>query len=377
MSNLHSPVILGELTLKNRIVMAPLTRMRSRMPGNVPQQMNADYYAQRATAGLIISEATPISPTAHGFYATPGIHTAEQVEGWKLVTNAVHQRGTPMFLQLWHVGRVSHQDLQPDGALPVAPSAIGGGGQVITANGPQPTPIPRALETAEIRGIVEDYGLAAKRAMDAEFDGVEVHAANGYLLEQFLSDRSNLRTDIYGGPLVNRARILMEILETVISVVGKERVGVRISPSNTSYGSEHTDRWATYSYLVQQVAQLDLAYVHIVEPRVAGNVDVERAFDLGSERFRPLLSEKTLLISAGGHDVSSATAAVDSGQADLVAFGRHFIANPDLPERIRTGANLNVYDRSTFYGGSEKGYLDYPSLTTLAPPDPRPAFSKV
>lgn len=363
---LHTPIGLGAITLRNRLVMAPLTRMRASMPGNVPNDMNARYYRQRSSAGLIISEATPISPTAHGYYATPGMHSPQQVEGWKLVTHAVHEGGAPMFLQLWHVGRVSHPDLQPGGVLPVGPSAIAAGGNTITGTGPQAMPIPRALETAELPGVVEDYRLAASRAMDAGFDGVEIHAANGYLLEQFLSDHANQRTDGYGGSIENRARLLLEVTEAVTAVWGPGRVGVRLSPSNTSQGIDHADRWETFSHAFRQLDRFALAYVHLVEPRVAGNTDIEPLFDLGSARFRPLLTGSQRLISAGGHSRESAADAIGEGHADLVAFGRLFLANPDLPERFRRNAPLNPYDRSTFYGGvagfPERGYLDYAAL---------------
>lgn len=359
---LYLPLQMGELTLRNRLVMAPLTRMRASMPGNVPNEMNAEYYLQRASAGLIVSEATPISPTAHGFYATPGIHSEEQVKGWKRVTEAVHGGGAPMFLQLWHVGRVSHPDVQPGGIQPVAPSAIASGGNTVTAEGPKPTALPRALETSEIPGIVEDYRLAASRAMDAGFDGVEIHSANGYLLEQFLSDSANLRTDGYGGSVENRSRLLLEVVEAVIGVWGPGRVGVRLSPSNTNQGIDHSDRWTTFSYIFTELDRFALAYVHMVEPRVSGNSDIEPAFDLASSRFRLLMSGEKRLISAGGHGRDSAAAAITAGHADLVAFGRHFLANPDLPERFRRGAELNAYDRPTFYGGGARGYLDYPFL---------------
>lgn len=360
---LDTPLRMGELTLRNRLVMAPLTRMRASMPGNVPHEMNAEYYLQRASAGLIISEATPISPAAHGYYATPGIHSEAQVKGWKRVTNAVHGGGAPMFLQLWHVGRVSHPDVQQGGVLPVAPSAIASGGSTVTAEGPKASPVPRALETGEMAGIVEDYRLAASRAMDAGFDGVEIHAANGYLLEQFLSDQANVRSDAYGGGVENRARLLMEVVEAVIGVWGPGRVGVRLSPSNTNQGIDHSDRWTIFSYVFAELDRFALAYVHMVEPRVSGNSDIEPAFDLASSRFRPLLSGEKRLISAGGHGRDSAAAAILAGHADLVAFGRLFLANPDLPERFRRGAELNAYDRPTFYGGGARGYLDYPFLT--------------
>jgi N-ethylmaleimide reductase len=359
---LNTPLTMGPLMLRNRVVMAPLTRMRAQMPGNIPRELNARYYAQRASAGLIISEATPISPMGHGYYGTPGIHSKEQVEGWKLVTNAVHEHSTPMFLQLWHVGRVSHNDLLPGGVLPVGPSALSAGGQAPTATGPKPHPIARALETTEIPAIVEDYRVAAERAMDAGFDGVEIHSANGYLLEQFLSDHANLRSDEYSGSVENRVRFLMEVVEAVISVWGLRRVGVRLSPSNTTQNIDFTDRWGTFRYVFRQLDRFPLAYVHMVEPRVIGNVDAEPQFNLPSSRFRKLLNGDIRLISAGGHNRESAIRTVENNEADLIAFGRLFIANPDLPVRLEANAPLNPYDRLTFYGGTEKGYIDYPAL---------------
>ena len=361
-TTLNTPLTMGALTLRNRVVMAPLTRMRAQMPGNIPSELNARYYAQRASAGLIISEATPISPMGHGYYGTPGIHSKEQVEGWKLVTKAVHEHGAPMFLQLWHVGRVSHNDLLPGGVLPVGPSALSAGGQAPTATGPKPHPIARALETNEILATVEDYRIAAQRAMDAGFDGVEIHSANGYLLEQFLSDHANLRSDQYGGPVENRARFLMEVVEAVINVWGPRRVGVRLSPSNTTQNIDFSDRWGVFSYVFRQLARFPLAYVHMVEPRVIGSVDTEPHFDLPSSRFRKLLNSDIRLISAGGHNRESAIRTVGNNEADLIAFGRLFIANPDLPARLEENAPLNPYDRLTFYGGTEKGYIDYPAL---------------
>ena len=359
---LHTPIALGAITLRNRIVMAPLTRMRATMPGNLPNEKNATYYRQRSSAGLIVTEATPISPAAHGFYATPGIHTAEQTHAWRRITESVHEGGAPIFQQLWHVGRISHPDLQPNGVLPVAPSAVSAGVNTITQSGPKPTPVPRALESAEISNLIEEYRLAASRSMDAGFDGVEIHSANGYLLEQFLSEQANIRNDDYGGSLENRTRLLLEVTKAVISVWGPGRVGVRLSPSNIHHGIEIADRWETFSYVIHQLNQFPLAYVHLVEPRVAGNTDIEPQFDLASSRFRPLLDASIQLISAGGHSRESAAELIESGNAGLVAFGRHFLANPDLPERFRTGAPLNRYDRSTFYGGNEVGYIDYPNL---------------
>ncbi len=362
---LFTPLQLGALTLSNRIVMAPLTRMRAGMPGNIPTALNATYYRQRATAGLIVTEATPISATGHGYFHTPGIHTPAQAEGWKLVTDAVHQAGGKIFLQLWHVGRQSHNDLQPGGALPVAPSAIASGGQSPVAPGIFKTqPVPRALETTEIPTLVDDYRHAAALAQIAGFDGVEIHAANGYLLEQFLSDHANVRTDRYGGSLANRARLLLEVTAAVTAVWSGERVGIRLSPANTFGGIQHKDRLGTYRHVVNELNPFKLAYLHLVEPRVAGNSDLDTFDDtLSSHHFRELISGDTRLISAGGHSRASGVQTVESGQADAVAYGRQFIANPDLVARLATDAPLNSYDRTSFYGGAGQGYIDYPFLS--------------
>lgn len=359
---LMTPVRLGPYILRNRIVMAPLTRMRSG-PGNVPRALNAEYYAQRASAGLIISEATPVSPFGHGYYDTPGIHTREQVEGWKQVVCAVHERGARIFLQLWHVGRMSHPDLQPGGILPMGPSALASNDYAYTKEGPKPHPVPRPLRTEEIHGIVDEFRRGAQFASEAGFDGVEIHGANGYLLEQFLASGSNQREDEYGGPVENRARLMLEVTEAVSRVWGSDRVGVRLSPANRHGNIEDADRWETWSYLVAQLAPLCLAYMHLVEPRVDDSLDIENPdLRLASNCFRRFIPAPTLLISAGGHDRASAEAALHSGNADLVAFGRLFVSNPDLPARFEAGASLNAYDRSTFYGGDERGYTDYPFL---------------
>jgi N-ethylmaleimide reductase len=363
-TTLFTPLELGSMTLPNRILMAPLTRMRAKMPGNIPWELNVEYYRQRASAGLIISEATPVSPRGHGYYQTPGIHTEAQVEGWKLVTRAVHQAGGRIFLQLWHVGRQSHNGLQPNGEAPVAPSAIAGIGQAYVSSGViKDYPTPRALETHEVACVVEEFRRGAELAKQAGFDGVEIHAANGYLPEQFLSDHSNHRTDQYGGTLENRTRFLLEVTGAVVSVWQPERVGVRLSPANTYGGSEFSDRFGTYSHVVRELNRFGLAYLHFVEPRVAGNRDTEQ-FDeaLSSRYFRPLITGDTKLISAGGHNFATATKAVESGDADAVAFGRKFIANPDLPYRFAEKAQLNPHHRDSFYGGGAAGYTDYPAL---------------
>jgi len=363
--DLFSPVRLGRYELPNRIVMAPLTRNRAGK-GNVPRELNAEYYAQRVSAGLIITEATQVSPQGQGYPFTPGIHSQEQVEGWRLVTQAVHDRGGRIFLQLWHVGRISHPDLQPDGALPVAPSAIAPAeGMAATYEGEKPYVTPRALETAEIPGIVEQYRQGAKNALAAGFDGVEIHSANGYLLDQFLHDGSNHRTDEYGGSIENRARLLMEVTEAVVSVWGADRVGVRLSPSGTFGSVYDSDLKALFTYVVDALNQFELAYLHLVEPRVAGNETVENpTSELSSKYFRPIY--KGTFISAGGHDRESGNAVLASGDADLVAYGRLFISNPDLPQRFALNAQLNPYDRSSFYGGDERGYTDYPFLELQA-----------
>jgi len=363
-NTLFTPLELGAVSLRNRIVMAPATRMRAKMPGNIPWELNATYYRQRASAGLIISEATPVSPRGHGYFHMPGIHTIAQADGWKLVTSAVHEAGGKIFLQLFHAGRMSHNDFQPNGELPVAPSAISSNGQSPVAPGVlKNCPVPRALETSEIAGVIEEHKRAAELAKIAGFDGVEIHAANGYLLEQFLSDHANVRTDKYGGNLANRVRLILEVTEAVASVWQGSRVGIRFSPANAHDGITHTDRFGTYAHAIRELNRFQLAYIHLIEPRVAGNSEVAQ-FDaaLNSRNFKPLITGDTKLISNGGHTLASGTEAVQSGEADAIAWGRQFIANPDLVERFAKNAPLNRYDRETFYGGTEKGYTDYSFL---------------
>ena len=355
--DLFRPARLGRLTLANRIVMAPLTRNRAG-PGNVPQPLNAEYYAQRATAGLIISEATQVSPQGVGYPATPGIHSPEQVMGWKLVTEAVRARGGRIFLQLWHVGRISHPSLQPEGALPVAPSAIRPEGNAFTYQGLQSFVTPRALETAELPGIVEQYRAAAKNTLAAGFDGVEVHAANGYLLDQFLRDGSNRRTDAYGGSVENRARLLLEVMEAVISVWGPDRVGVRISPVNPFNDMSDSDPQATFGHVARALSPLGLAYLHVVQGRIGEQGYQPVPFD-----FRALRDAYAgAYMANGGYDGPRAMAAIEAGDADFVAFGVPFIANPDLVERLRRGGPFNEPDVARFYGGDHTGYTDYPTL---------------
>jgi N-ethylmaleimide reductase len=353
-----SPVRLGAYELPNRIVMAPLTRNRAGA-GNVPGPLNATYYEQRASAGLIVTEATQISPQGVGYPSTPGIHSPEQMEGWRLVTDAVHARGGHIFLQLWHVGRISHPSLQPEGALPVAPSAIAPEGTASTYSGPQPFVTPRALAIEEIPGIIEDYRKAAENALKAGFDGVEIHSANGYLLDQFLQDGTNHRTDEYGGSMENRARLLMQVTAAVTSVWGGDRVGIRLSPSGVFNSMSDSNPKALFTYVVNELNRFDLAYLHLVEPRANETASPEQQ-ELTCGYFRPVY--RGTLISAGGHDRESGDQAIASGDADLIAFGRLYISNPDLVERFAQNAPLNPYDRSTFYGGDERGYVDYPFL---------------
>jgi N-ethylmaleimide reductase len=352
-----SPFRLGPLNLPNRVVMAPMTRNRAG-PGNVPGAMNAAYYTQRASAGLIVSEATQVSPQGVGYPGTPGIHSTEQVAGWKLVTDAVHSAGGRMFLQLWHVGRISHPSLQPDGALPVAPSAIAPAGQAMTREGFKPFVTPRALEAAEIAGIVEDYRRCAKNAKAAGFDGIELHGANGYLVDQFLRDGTNRRTDRYGGSALNRARLLIEVMEAIVGEWGAARAGVRLSPTNPFNDIADSNPAATFATAVGELNRLGLAYLHIVEPIAGDPVATGEMPDLGF--FRKIW--RGALISNKGYDLARANAAIRGGTADLVSFAALFLANPDLPERFRRGGPFNAPDRKTFYGGAAGGYTDYAAL---------------
>lgn len=359
--DLFTPIQLGRYELPNRIVMAPLTRNRAGA-GNVPQALNALYYQQRASAGLIISEASQVCPQGQGYPATPGIHSAEQVEGWKTVTQAVHEKGGRIFLQLWHVGRISHPSLQPDGALPVAPSAIRPQGDAMTYEGMQPFVTPRALELEEIPGIIEHYRQGAKNALEAGFDGVEVHGANGYLLDQFLRDGTNHRTDAYGGSLENRVRLLLEVTQAAIDVWGNDRVGVRLSPSSTFNDMTDSDPKTTFSYAIQALNAFDLAYLHLLEPSEA---DLRYGgTPIPTREFRPLYNG-TLMVN-WDYDQATGHQAIAEGQADLVSYGKLFIANPDLPRRFRENAPLNEPNPNTFYGGGAEGYTDYPSLEDVA-----------
>lgn len=352
-STLHSPLQLGRYTLRNRIIMAPLTRCRA--PNYIPTELMATYYAQRASAGLIISEATPIAPLGIGYNATPGIYTDQQIAAWKKSTAAVHAKNGLFFLQLWHVGRISHPDFH-DGELPIAPSAIAPKGEVHTPLGLKPFVIPRALNTDEIPSIVEQYSQAAENALQAGFDGVEIHAANGYLLDEFLRDGTNKRCDQYGGSVENRSRLLLEVTAAVISVWGADRVGIRLSPSGTFNDMTDSNPEALCGYLLGQLNEFGLAYVHIVDA-LAGDIrHGAKVIELASLRK----AYTGTLVVCGGYDKARAEQSLAEGKADAVAFGQLYIANPDLVERFQRNAPLNTPDPSTFYGGTEKGYTDYP-----------------
>ena len=343
--------------------MAPLTRQRA-LAGNAPGPLHAVYYEQRSSpGGLIITEATQISQRGQGYPGTPGIHSPEQVAGWRQVSNAVHAKGGVIFLQLWHVGRISHSSHQPDGGPPFAPSAIKPAGNAQTAAWQSaPFETPRELSTAQIAAIVEDYRAAASNALIAGFDGVELHAANGYLPDQFLRDGSNRRTDGYGGSIANRARFLFEVLEAIRGVAGSDRVGVRLSPFGTFNDMRDSDPRALFEYVIPRLDEMGLAYLHLIEARY------DRGEAAGASSgaaptaavFRPYFSGT--LIDAGGFTKDSAQQAIAEGTIDAAAFGRLFISNPDLPLRLRTDASLNAYDRSTFSGGGAEGYVDYPAL---------------
>lgn len=355
--DLFSAGQLGSITLKNRIVMAPLTRNRAG-DGGVPHALNATYYAQRASAGLIVTEATPISAMAHGYPALPGIYNEAQIAGWKLVTDAVHAKGGKIVIQLWHVGRISHPSLLPNHALPVAPSAIRPAGQAFTYEGLQDYVEPRALDADELPAIVQDYVHATKCAVAAGFDGVEIHAANGYLLDQFLRDGSNQRTDEYGGSFENRARLLMEVTQAVVDVIGADKTGVRLSPVNPFNDMKDSNPQALFNFVAESLNQFNLAYCHAVEGGIHGGGTAD-PFDF--DAFRKFFKGKYIANLA--YDKASGNAAIASGHADCIAYGVPFIANPDLVERFAKNAALNEADSSTFYGGAEKGYTDYPVMS--------------
>jgi N-ethylmaleimide reductase len=352
-NQLFSPIKFGNLELANRIIMAPLTRNRA-ADGDVPQAMNVEYYRQRASAGLIISEGSQISPQGLGYPHTPGIYSDAQVAGWKKVTEAVHNAGGLIFCQLWHVGRISHTSLQIDGALPVAPSALKPNGQIFTYTGLQDFETPRALTSEEIPSIIADYVTAAQNAKRAGFDGVEIHSANGYLLDQFIRDCTNQRQDQYGGDITNRMRLLMEVTEQVVAVWGEDRVGVRLSPENSFNDMTESNPQQTFNAVAKRLSDFPLAYLHILE---GGMMTGERQLDYVALRQ----CFNGYYMANNGYDLELANAALAQERADMVAFGQLFIANPDLPYRLANKLPLNTPDSVTFYGGDEKGYTDYPA----------------
>lgn len=359
MSTLFDPIRIGDIDLATRVVMAPLTRNRA-SPGQVPNALMAHYYAQRANpatgAGLLITEATQISPMGQGYKDTPGIHSAEQVAGWRQVTDAVHAQGGRIVVQLWHVGRISHSSLLPGGVAPVSSTARAANVNTLGAEGRAPCSVPRALRTDEIPGLVADYAQAARNAIAAGFDGVEVHAANGYLIDQFLRDGSNHRTDDYGGSVQGRARFLLEVTEAVTGVWGKDRVGVRLSPSVAFNDMSDSDPAATFGYAAGELRGR-LGYLHVIE-------GVGGAMAHRGPRLAPLLKQRFggPLILNGGYDRDTAEAALAAGEAELISFGAPYLANPDLPARFLAGAPLNAPDQATFYSEGAKGYVDYPAL---------------
>lgn len=368
--SLFSPLKIGPYQLTHRVVMAPLTRLRAERPSLAPRQLNVEYYSQRATeGGLIIAEASPVMATGFGNPGVPGIYSESQIAGWRKVVDAVHAKGGFIFLQLWHVGRVSHSSFQPGGALPVAPSAVAISAELkamTTAGKVVAYETPRALESAEIPGVIEAYKQGARNALAAGFDGVEIHGANGYLIEQFLQSRTNLRNDQYGGSIENRTRFLLEVTQAVIEIWGAKRVGVRLSPYGVANDSGEPDPMPLYSHVIKALNPLGLAYLHFIEPRSSGagraevnHQNVPSAMVL----FRPIWKGK--LITAGGFTGETANAAIAAGQADAIAFGRIFISNPDLPRRLAHGYPLTPYNRATFYSGEATGYTDYPAHDEL------------
>lgn len=350
------------LALTNRFVMAPLTRQRAG-EGLAPTSMNVTYYAQRASAGLIISEASQISPRGLGYPNTPGIYSKGQIDGWKKVTAAVHEAGGKIYCQLWHVGRHSHPVLQEDGNLPVAPSAVKETGHVTTPMGKLEPVVPHPLTISEIKQVIDEYRQASLNAIEAGFDGVEIHGANSYLIDQFLNDNANLRKDAYGGSIENKCRFALEVTEAVCEAIGSHRTGIRLSPSGTKFGIRNQDPIATFDYLVNQLNDYALAYLHLIEPDPDSLADLPQYLKQLSPHYRKLY--KGTLITSDGYTFDSAEKAILENHADLVAFGRAFISNPDLPYRYQNDIPLNKWDTSTFYGGNERGYTDYPFAKTF------------
>lgn len=358
MSILFTPFNLGPIVLQNRLVMAPMTR--SRATGNIPNALMVDYYAQRSTAGLIITEGTSSSPNGLGYPRIPGIFSANQIEGWKAVTEAAHRQGAKIFLQLMHCGRISHPLNMPEGARVIAPSAVAASGEMYTdADGLKPFPVPEAMSMDDITATIAEYARAATNAVEAGFDGVELHGANGYLLEQFIRPNSNLRTDSYGGSLENRARFVLEVVDAVNAAIGRERTGIRLSPFGVFNDMPLYDKMEEeYSWLAVQLARSAPAYIHLVDHSAMGAPQVP---DSIKATFRNAV--EGALILSGGYDARRAESDLADGKCDLIAIGRAFIANPDLVERWKTGAVLNDPDMGTFYTPGPKGYTDYPALS--------------
>jgi N-ethylmaleimide reductase len=355
-TKLFEPYRLGPITLPNRLVMAPLTRNRA-IAGLVPNPLAVEYYGQRASAGLLITEASQISQQGQGYQDTPGIYSKEQVAGWRKVTDRVHEQGGRIFIQIWHVGRISHVDLQANKQAPVAPSAIRAKGKTFVNGTFADVSEPRALALEEIPGIIEDFKRATTNALAAGFDGVEIHGANGYLLDQFAKDGTNKRTDNYGGSIENRARLMLEVARVVTAEAGAERTGIRLSPVTPSNDISDSDPQPLFDHIVDHLNALKLVYIHVVEGATGGPRDIA-PFDYGSLRKR----FKGAYVANNGYDFELATKVLAANEADLIAFGKPFLANPDLVERLKRGVPLNEPDKATFYGGGAKGYTDYPEL---------------
>jgi N-ethylmaleimide reductase len=361
-SKLFEPYKLGPITLPNRFVMAPLTRNRA-VAGLVPSPLAVEYYAQRASAGLLVTEASQISQQGQGYQDTPGIYSREQVAGWRKVTDRVHERGGRIFIQLWHVGRVSHTSLQPNNGAPVAPSAIRAKGKTFVNNSFTDISEPRALALEEIPGIIEGFRRGAANALEAGFDGVEIHGANGYLLDQFAKDGANKRTDAYGGSIENRARLMLEVAKAVSAEAGADRTGIRISPVTPANDVSDSHPQPLFDYIVDHLNALKLVYLHVIEGATGGPRDIA-PFDYASLRKR----FSRAYMANNGYDFELANKVLAAGEADLIAFGKLFISNPDLVERFKRGAPLNAPDKATFYGGGAKGYTDYPTLSAALDP---------
>jgi N-ethylmaleimide reductase len=359
-SKLFEPYKLGAVSLTNRAVMAPLTRNRA-VAGFVPNPLAIEYYGQRASAGLLITEASQVSQQGQGYQDTPGIYTKDQIAGWRKITDHVHERGGHIYIQLWHVGRISHTSLQPNGGAPVAPSAIRAKGKTFVGGTFADVSEPRALELGEIPGIIDSFKRASANALEAGFDGVEIHGANGYLLDQFAKDGANKRTDAYGGSIENRARLMLEVSKAVVAEAGANRTGIRISPVTPANDISDSNPQPLFDHIVDQLNALKLVYIHVIEGATGGPRD-NAPFDYDSLRKR----FSGTYIANNGYDFKLATEVLEKNKADLIAFGKLFISNPDLVERLKLGAPLNDFDKATFYGGGAKGYTDYPVLAREA-----------